>query len=59
MNSYENTYSPLKIPLNCRNGPAGCERRCTDLLCCIFYLLLISSIIFLGLFSKQAPMMSE
>lgn len=43
-------YEADRTPAQCRNGPIP-ERRCTDFICCIIYLLLIAGVLFLVLFS--------
>jgi len=48
----------LKVSIQCRSGPIQ-ERRCTDFLCCLIYLLLLASVIFLAIFASQAIKMSR
>jgi hypothetical protein len=48
----------VQLSVQCRDGPIS-ERRCTDVFCCIIYLLLVASIIFLGVFASNAVKMSQ
>lgn len=48
----------VQLSVQCRDGPIS-ERRCTDIFCCIIYLLLLASIIFLGIFASNAIKMSQ
>ncbi len=49
-----------EVPLNvrCRQGPLA-DRRCTDILCCLMYAVLLVSIILLAIFSNSAIKMSD
>lgn len=48
----------VQLSVQCRDGPIS-ERRCTDVFCCIIYLLLLASIIFLGVFASNAIKMDQ
>lgn len=48
----------VQLSVQCRDGPLT-QRRCTDVLCCIIYLLLLASIIFLAIFASSAIKMSR
>lgn len=48
----------VQLSVQCREGPIA-ERRCTDIFCCIIYLLLLATIIFLAVFASSAIKMSR
>lgn len=43
----------IQLSVQCRDGPLT-ERKCTDVFCCILYLLLLGSVIFLAVFASNA-----
>ena len=47
----------IQLSVQCRDGPLT-ERKCTDVFCCILYLLLLGSVIFLGVFASNAIQMN-
>jgi hypothetical protein len=47
----------VQLSVQCRDGPLA-ERRCTDLFCCITYLLLLATVLFLGVFASSAIKMT-
>jgi hypothetical protein len=48
----------VQLSMQCRDGPLN-ERKCTDMFCCILYLLLLGSIVFLAVFASSAIKMSQ
>lgn len=47
----------IQLSVQCRDGPLT-ERKCTDVFCCILYLLLLGSVIFLAVFASNAIQMN-
>ena len=47
----------IQLSVQCRDGPLT-ERKCTDVFCCILYLLLLGCVIFLAVFASNAIQMN-